>query len=294
MTQGQRHHYIPEFYLKQWGNPNRDGQLYEYCRRYKGVKTRRTHPGGTGYVRGLYTFDELNDEARNFLEDEFFLRADHKASVALQRLLKHDLNLGDELMSAWSRFIMTLLFRNPEAIQRLRTKIAIGLPSALGELKAAWQTARREGDPHTFEEYAAAMPRRDVQQATLMLLRSIMDNERIGQFLNSMIWGVLTFNRLRYPLLTSDRPYIMTNGLDKPDGHLVMPISPDSIFLAARNMEIMHQLDAEFKREDLRLSEKLNDIVTRQSHRFVWGNTDTQIDFVTSRLGQRQRSMPTE
>ncbi len=182
---------------------------------------------------------------------------------------------------------MTLLYRNPEAIQRLRTKVATELPSALGDLKAAWETARRDGDPATFEEYAVAMPRRDVQQATLMLLRMIMDSKRVGRFLNSMVWGVLMFNRLRYPLLTSDRPYAMTNGLDKPTGHLVMPISPNSIFMAARTMDTMRRLEAECKREDLRMGEKLNDIVTRQSHKFAWGNTAMQISFVTKRLGQK-------
>jgi hypothetical protein len=280
--------------LKQWGDPNKDGQLFEYCRRFRGVEARPTHPGGTGYVHGLYTFDELNGESRNFLEDVFLLRADDGANVALQRLLKLDLNLGVELRSAWSRFIMTLLYRNPEAIQRLRTKIATELPSARRELTAAWETARREGDPATFEEYATAMPRRDVQQATLMLLHRIMDSEGVGRFLNSMEWGVLTFNRMRYPLLTSDRPYVMTNGLDKPSGHLVMPISPNSVFVAARNIEIMRQLDAESKRKDVCMGEKLNDIVARQSHRFVWGSTATQISFVTKRLGQKQRSMPLE
>jgi len=135
------------FYLKQWGEPGRNGQLYEYRRRYRGVEARLTHPAGTGYVHGLYTFDELNGESRNFLEDVFLLKADDGASVALHRLLKNDLNLDAELRSAWSRFIMTLLCRNPEAIQRLRTKIATELPSTLGELKASWETARREGDP---------------------------------------------------------------------------------------------------------------------------------------------------
>lgn len=285
MNNGQRHHYIPEFYLKQWADPKKNGQLYEYCRRHQGVEARPTHPAGTGYVRGLYTFSDLNGEDRNFLEDVFLLRADDGASVALQRLLKRDLNLDVELRSAWSRFIMTLLYRNIEAIQRLQTTIATGLLSVHSELKAVWDTARREDDSATFEEYAAAMQSRDMQQATLTLLRRIMDSKRVGQFLNNMAWDVLTFNRLRYPLLTSDRPYVITNGLDKPTGHLVMPISPNSIFVATRTMDTMRQLKAECKCECLRMGEKLNDIVARQSHKFVWGNTATQIRFVASRIG---------
>ena len=110
---GQKRHYIPEFYLKQWGNPSKNGRLYEYCRRYQGVVARPTYPGGTGYQPGLYTFSELDGEARNFLEDVFLGRADDAANDALQRLLMQDMNLKPELRVAWSRYIMTLLHLIP-------------------------------------------------------------------------------------------------------------------------------------------------------------------------------------
>jgi Protein of unknown function (DUF4238) len=292
MSKGQRHHYIPGFYLKQWGDPGKSGHLIEFCRRYKGVEARPTFPAGTGYVHGLYTFSELDGEAKDFIENVFLLRADTKAAIALQHLLAHNVDLDIDLKSAWSRFIMTLLHRSPEAIQRIRERVATGLPSALKLLKAEWETARRRGDPQTFEEYAVSIPRRDLQQANLMVLHKIMDSENVGTFLNNMLWGVLTFHRPRYPLLTSDRPYVMTNGIDKPDGHIVLPISPSTVFIAARNKETMVQIDATCKREDLRMSEKLNDIVVRQAQKFVWGNDECQLAFVANRLGKQQRSTP--
>lgn len=280
------------FYLQQWGDPNQGGQLYEYCRRYRGVEPRLTHPAGTGYYRGLYAFDKLNDEAKNFLEEVFFKKSDDQASVALQRLLKCDVDLDATLKSAWSRFIMTLFYRNPETIQRLREKVATGLPSTLSKLKAAWETARRESDPPTFEEYAAAVPDHDIEQATLMVLQKIMDSARVGQHLNDMTWRVVKFHRLRYPLLTSDRPYVMTNGLNHPEGHLVMPISPDTMFIATKNLETMRQLTYKCGHEKYRMGERLNNIVSRQSHKFIWGTTRSQLNFVASRIGQQLQSTP--
>ncbi len=125
-----------------------------------------------------------------------------------------------------------------------------------------------------------------------MLLRMIMDSPRVGQSLNDMVWAVLTFNHLRYPLLTSDRPLVMTDGLENPNSHLVIPISPNSIFLAARTVDTMRRLDATCRREALRMGERLNDLITRQSHRFVWGNTGSQVRFIAKRLGQKQKSTP--
>jgi hypothetical protein len=54
----------------------------------------------------------------------------------------------------------------------------------------------------------------------------------------------------------------------------------------------MVQIDATCKREDLRMSEKLNDIVVRQAQKFVWGNDECQLAFVANRLGKQQRSTP--
>ena len=124
MDKGQKHHFIPEFYLKQWGNPGDNGCLVEFCRRYKDVEARPTFAGGTGYVRGLYSFNDLDIEVRNLIENEFLKQADDKAALALQHLVVHNVDLKIDLKNAWSRFIMTLLFRNPEAIERLKKKVA--------------------------------------------------------------------------------------------------------------------------------------------------------------------------
>jgi hypothetical protein len=290
VAKGQRHHYIPEFYLKQWCSPAPNGQLYEYCRRYQGVVARPTYPSGTGYAHNLYTFNKLSDENRDFLENKFFLISDNKANSALQNLLRHDLNLSNEQRSGWSRFLMTLRYRNPEAIQRLQAKIASELPSTLQKLKDEWELARRESDPRTFEEYAAAIPEHDIQQAHLMLLRSVMDSKNVGEFLNGMVWNVSTFDALRYPILTSDRPCIMTNGINVPNGHLVLPISPNTIFVSARDKQTMNRVIQEINRKDMHFGEKMNDLICRQSFKFVWGTTNRQLNFVSKRIGKRLNS----
>jgi hypothetical protein len=49
---GEKHHYIPQFYLNRWAGT--DGRLCEYSRPYDIVKPKFVHPSGTGYERGLY------------------------------------------------------------------------------------------------------------------------------------------------------------------------------------------------------------------------------------------------
>jgi hypothetical protein len=86
MAVGQKHHYLPVFYLKQWAGP--DGRLCEFSRPHKVVKPRRTYPDGTGYERGLYTFEGLSPSVADFLEQQFLLRADDGAYYALCHYLE--------------------------------------------------------------------------------------------------------------------------------------------------------------------------------------------------------------
>jgi hypothetical protein len=290
MEQGGKHHYIPKFYLKQWAVS--EGQLCEFRQSYKIVRHRMTYPDGTGYVRGLYTFDGLPPQAADFLETKFFMRADAHAKVALDQLLAHNVDLIEPYKNAWSRFIMTLIYRNPETIARLRQIVIDGLPKELEELRSKWQAARRASDPLEFDEYKASFADRNLQGFTLTFLRKIMDSEQVGGLLNAMRWAVLTFNRSCYSLLTSDRPYVMTNGIGKEDGHIVVPISPTTIFIAARNQKTMQQILSVCNDENMRMDEKLNNIVARQSHRFVYATNAAQLSFVSTRLGQRLQSTP--
>jgi len=118
---GQKHHYIPKFYLKQWCNS--DGYLCEFSRPHTIVKPRMTNPDGTAYIRGLNTFETLPPEAANFLEAQFFLKADDLAARALHEILQGNVGLGQDMRDAWARFIMTLLHRTPGGFARVTDRI---------------------------------------------------------------------------------------------------------------------------------------------------------------------------
>jgi hypothetical protein len=269
----QKHHYIPCLYLKQWVGHN--GQLCEFTRPYNVVKPRRTHPHGTGYTRGLYAFPRLPPRIANELEDYFLKQVDGQADTALQVMLGNRPDLNLETRSAWSRFIIALLHRNPEAIQRITDEVERKLPRMFDPL--------RENGPSTDQR---------TSHAILSVLQTIMDSKIVGPVLNGMIWRVLVIDRSRYPLLTSDRPIIMTNGIAQPEGHIVMPISPNQIFVAVNSEEMFARLDASIKNG--RITEAVNDQVVKQARRFVWGTDDRQLCFVEKRLGQRITCTPWE
>ena len=187
---------------------------------------------------------------------------------------------------------MTLFHRTPELVQRLRQLVKDQLPSALQDARAKYETLKREGDPQTFEEYRASVPHDHVQQSLLILMRMAMDSEVVGKSLNNLVWSVITFIRPRYPLLTSDRPLIMTNGMLKQDAHIALPISPNTIFVAARTRETIEKIDAVTKKSGSETH--INDLVVRQAVKYVYGSDDRQLRFVADRFGERRRSTPFE
>jgi len=146
----QKHPYIPVFYLKQWAGP--DGRLCEFRRPYKEVKPRMTHPDGTGYVRGLYTFGDLPPGTADFLEQRFLLRADDRAYAALCLLLADNVDFDNDTKSAWSRFLMTLFHRNPERIAHLKTSLTTNLPAELEKYRPTYE-ARGFSAALNFEDF---------------------------------------------------------------------------------------------------------------------------------------------
>ena len=84
----------------------------------------------------------------------------------------------------------------------------------------------------------------------------------------------------------------MTNGLNKPDSHVIMPISPHYAFIAAASRAMIERI-AQVDREG-RLAGLLNDRVVRQARRYVWATDDSQLRFVENRLGTRAFWSPWE
>ena len=288
MSKGQRNHYVPEFYLKQWGDPQKGGRLAEYCRRYKGVEARSTYPGGTGYAHGLYTFSDLPQAAATFLEDHFFRRSDDAAHAILQELLQDRVNLDADKRSAWSRFIMTLFHRSPEGVARIRQRVLDGYPVQLERMREQYPTLRHPGDPATFDDFLTTVTDATFQELTLRVLQQSMDSRTIGNHINNLQWGVIRVHRLDYTLLTSDRPIVMSNGMIHPRSHIVMPISPDRVFVATDTLQTMQDIHAIFQNAKKPV-EVLNDRVVRQARKFVWARDAQQLRFVQNRLGEKAR-----
>jgi Protein of unknown function (DUF4238) len=285
----QKHHYIPEFYLKQWTKPNHKGEmkLFEFRRRYRGkVTARPTSPGGTGYEENLYTLSGFPPETAQQLEDGFFKEADQRANDALLSLLSYDTNMSMDMRSGWSRFILSLLHRNPEKIEWAKDEVRRNFDALNGitqREREIYLRHRSPSDPPTFEGYLTVKRDEMNDTAFASLMQTIVDSKVVGTYLNGMTWGVRTFSRPSHSLLTSDRPVVMTDGIKLDHSYILVPISPNTIFLAANNE---HRRDILFGLSQEEIFTLINNVVCKQAQKFVYGVDERQLRFIENRLGR--------
>ena len=83
------HHYVPQFYLKQWANP--DGRIPSY--RWINGRAAFSHiksTKGTGYEPDLYAREHVPPEERHKVETDFFTVLDNKAAIIHGRLIRQE------------------------------------------------------------------------------------------------------------------------------------------------------------------------------------------------------------
>ncbi len=148
----RKHHYNPAFYLSQW--MGEDKQLCEMRLIRGDVKPRRRHPHLTGYVRDLYRTDGVPEVESQDLEIKFMTPLDTVAAAALQGLLAGDSpNLQERV--AWTRFVLSLIYRNPDAVQFIKTHMATLVDEITASLEVRWAAERKVDDARTFAEATA-------------------------------------------------------------------------------------------------------------------------------------------
>jgi hypothetical protein len=290
--EGPKHHYIPVFYLKRWAGA--DGLLCEYSRPHNDVKVLRKSPKATGYVRGLYNIPGLPPKLAGQLETRFLSLADDWAARAHQVLLSSDRSIDFpdlRTKAGWARFVYSLVLRTPEYLAQHQQRFIENAADVVDSIKDDYENLRKETDPPTFEEFRAKFLANPANTSIHRYLHRLIDSETVILRICEMRWFTVWVDDSPFPLLTSDRPVIMTNGLQRHDSHIVVPLSPRQLFVAVNTENMARKLRFMKPREMVR---RANERVAECAIRYVYGVDDRQLLFVSRRLGKREKSSPIE
>jgi hypothetical protein len=273
MRPAHKHHYIPKFYTKRWVGS--DGLLCQFGLHPRGIAVKRRPADGVGFKENLYSIPGAPLNVSIHLEDKFLRSTDQVAADVAKALIEGRLNALDaDQKSGWARFIMSLLQRTPEMIAWLG-KVWAGMHA---EARAAAR-AEIEKNNSDLEQLDSLDNSREV--SLVRVLQQMMDLPDLGRYIINMRWAVFGLNS-HTRLMTSDRPVLITNGLNKPNSQIVLPLSPSHLFVAANSDQVIREIATIHARD---LSAQMNDFIVRQAKRYVYAADESQASFVYSRLG---------
>jgi Protein of unknown function (DUF4238) len=276
------HHFNPAFSIQPWaGADDRVCQM----RLIRGrVVRNRKHPTATGFQKDLYKTEGLPGDQEMHLEQNFLAPLDGSAAVALQKMLSGDKDAvaTSEQRSGWTRYLLSLMYRNKETVTDLKTHMLNVWSVAQANIKENFATWRRIDDPGTFEEFQAMLDPAGPYIGATNLLIQIIDNARVGPTVFNMDWSVMRL-RSSIPLLLSDHPLDRPRGLADPKAYIALPISPTAVFLAANDPRMKDFMQT---RSHAEIAQNLNLAVVSQASEYVWAKDDSQLEFVRENFGK--------
>jgi hypothetical protein len=278
--QPNRHHFLPVFYLRQWADADR--KIVRFTKPYGNiVKPLRVHPDGAGYIERLYAVEGLPDEAKQDLETEFLSPVDSRAADALTAMLAGE-DLTQTQRLAWARFIATLLFRTPDDIAKLKENISQLREKLIPGLEKIYRTLPIADGIDTFDNYLNTNGKNFVAAKAIDAVRRLMSDEQVVVGLAALEWSVLTTDKAKHELLTSDRPVVHSHNLNHAEAHLIVPIGPRRLFIAVKDRRLIGMVRSAGQDKLVRA---VNEFVVSNATVTVCGRTDSQLQFIQNRMG---------
>jgi len=281
------HHFIPAFFLAQWVGAGR--KLIEYTIKHGRLIAKPVGPRATGFEARLYSFPELPPDAAHFLEQKFFDYADRVASEALKLHLDgSSTGWTVELRSAWSRFVVALHLRHPDAMPELKAAAKSVWDGSGAKYQKDYEAIKKPEDPPTFDEYLAAKDPLAGTKMHVNMIIKVFDNDILGRHLNNIPWGVLDVSASKHRFLLSCRPVCFAN-LREPHGVAYLPISPTKLFVAANDPSTLQRLRSLSPREIVR---NQNRSIVERARRFVWSHDESQSAFIEKHMSRNMEATP--
>jgi hypothetical protein len=281
MSEPDKHHYLPVFYLSRWAQL--DGQVIRYYRPYRAVVASPIGAEYTGYERGLYRLEGYVREAQNTIEKDFMAPVvDDPAARALNILIERDNSkLTPEHRQAWTRFVMSLLVRNPGKVQHITNEADHGLRQSLLADPEEYEAVRGADDPPTLVEWVEQKAPEILSNFGKQILPDIIAHQPTGDAIIRMRWWTIDIADGFPDLLTCDRPVYMSHGVMDKKCFIVLPLSPRLVFIATRSQSTF---DRVMSRGIKAVTKLINESMVMQAEKYVYGAHDRHLRFVENRL----------
>lgn len=279
-----KHHYIPQFYLKQWEGA--DKKLEVFFRRGDGrIVSKRMFRKATGYAVDLYKAPGVTEDTAHLVETQFMQMVDDEAVKVRDRLLIPNIPTNPDLRVAWARFVLSLVMRNPEELESFKRGHSERLLAPSDEFQKMYADMRGPDDPELFEEWMVQFDATQPERSSIEALTGLIVNPSVLRLLSTMHWRILDTSSVSRRLMTSDRPVALTAGMVHYQGHYALPIGPTRLFLATTTIDFA---------EDIaripvgKMVRTVNEMVIGQARKYVYAVDDRHLSDVRKGMGKME------
>lgn len=239
MADPRKHHYVPEFFIRRWAADEDD--VWCYRRPHEAIDRKRKPPSAIGFEVDLYALQGGDPADRQSIESRFMQQLDSRAALALKEVVAVGGRPASPIMASdWARFVMSLISRSPARVREISAIAEAREYRGEGDsLEARYQATRGDDWPATVADYlSSTRDRRFDEDLGRMVVKRLCDAPRMGELIVNMEWGVRDLTDPGLTLLLSDQP-VTFGSFSTPNGVIVMPLGPRSIFIAHRSPERM-------------------------------------------------------
>jgi Protein of unknown function (DUF4238) len=254
-----RHHYVPEFYLKSWHDDDGKG-LWRYIRnKVNKISLRRLPAKSICYEEHLYslmpdTSWEVLNHKPDVVEKDFFQKVDDAAANVHQKLITRGLqDLADKDRSDWAIFLNSLIERSPKRIKEIRDQSSSN--NLKQELIARW------GKSDYFENINVEAMQKN---AVITALPNFIIDTKFLEYIVNMRWSIVSLATKGEHFLATDTPLLINSG------RLGNPIHSLSIALSPKKLLIIHKDCIEFDEHFLRVAAVTHNLfLVKQAQKYV-------------------------
>ncbi len=280
------HHYIPKFMLRSWSDQN--GRIFRYLPVHNGRLVRKqVYHSQVGFEKDLYTIQGMEDPWKAAaLEHSFFSPLDNHAALAYQSLMQTGHATTNELRSGWAAFLSSLLIRSPHDLEATVEEFDKIIQEDPEGIETTYQSLKKPEDPENLIEWIKKRDPNFKRKSTLISIQKVILDFNRNNYLVKIGWSVIDVSDSKFKLLISDAPIVL-RPLKLENGHIVLPISPNRLFLASEFGEF-HRDTA--KADPTKLVEVVNQQVVGCARFFVCSQCNSQERFIRNRFGAMNRS----
>jgi hypothetical protein len=232
-----KQHYVPAFLLEQWHTPP-DGKLSTF-RWADGKLVHARHKAkAVAKEDHLYSMSRSSSTPDVRIERDFLgPHVDDPASIAHKSILAGGVrSLSMEQRLVWSRFLVSMMIRDPDMMIRMREHGRKLFTDSLNASPVEYLAARGNAPEETLSEWMQNRHPDRFDDIAPAILPRLVHSVRYNDAFMSAVWATRPIKRCNFDLMLGDRPLTCVGDF-ATTWLVVLPLAPKLAFVAFNQVE---------------------------------------------------------